>query len=351
MRDRLSEMGIPQYLLVALILCTLLGILVAGATSTTAFGAYNPGWDGSQELRSIASETGAETLVAMNTSAYDTTTANQTTAVILSPTGGYDKSAVRTVHRFVAEGGTLVVAGDFGGGTNDLLRALGVQTRVDGRLVRDERNYWRAPVLPIATDVNTTALPNTERVTLNRGSVLTNTDRAQVWVNTSEYAYLDTNRNGQLDSNESLTQSPVVAVEQIEAGRVIVISDPSIFINSMLERDGNRAFATALFEDSTTVLFDYSHTKAVPPLAAAVLTLRGSTFLQLIVLGGLFALVGLWARRPLFPPVREYIGSDSGIETTPSRDALAERLAQQHPEWDDTRIQRVVDRFAERNDE
>lgn len=345
MRERFADLGLPQYLLATLLICTALGIVVAGATSTTAFGAYNPGWDGSQELRSIASDSGADTVVAMNTSAYGTVAPNETTAVILSPTE-YDRTSVQRINTFVANGGTLVVAGDFGNGTNDLLQALGVQTRVDGRLVRDERHYWRAPMLPVATDVNKSALPNTEQITLNRGSVLTNTERATIWVNTSGYAYLDTNGNSKLDSEESLTQAPVVAVEQVEAGRIIVVSDPSIFINSMLNREGNHAFATALFAESTTVLFDYSHTKSVPPLVAVVLTLRGSTLLQLFLMGGLFALIGLWSRRPLLTPIRNHF-EDDRIDVEPSRDAVTKRLKRQHPEWDDNRIQRVVDRFMD----
>ena len=52
------------------------------------------------------------------------------------------------------------------------------------------------------------------------------------------------------------------------------MSDPSIAINAMLEREGNRAFVRSLFGGHESVILDYSHATGFPPLALAVLLLR-----------------------------------------------------------------------------
>jgi hypothetical protein len=278
----------PKVLLGALATVLVIALVVAASTSTAAFGVYNPAWDGAGELRSVAASQGAEATVAINTSAYETVTPNETVALVLSPELAYGNDSAR-LRRFVRQGGTLVVGEDFGPQGNAVLEAVGATARFDGRLVRDERRLDRGPSLPHATNVsepnattgNLTAGVN--RLTLNYATVI-EPGNATVLVGTSEFSYLDGDRDGEV-GDEPLRSYPVVTVESVGEGRVIAVSDPSLFINAMLDRGGNRQFTANLFS-TERVLLDYSRAGGQPPLTVALLTVRGSPLLQ----GGLLAL-------------------------------------------------------------
>lgn len=85
-----------------------------------------------------------------------------------------------------------------------------------------------------------------------------------------------------------------MTTERLGAGEVVVVSDPSIFINSMLEQPDNRAFTASLVGSHETVFLDFSHTKERPPLQIALRTLRDSASLQLlfgVVVVGALALI------------------------------------------------------------
>ena len=354
----------PQLLLAALVVTVALTGVVAASTSQTAFGAYNAAWDGASDLRDIASDEDTEAVVALNTSAYATADSNGTIAVVLSPDEPYTTAERTRVAEFVESGGTLVVAEDYGQQSTPLLSALGVETRFDGAPLRDEQEYYRSPAFPVASNV--TESPETEGVdqlTLNHGTSLRTNASANdttVLVSSSEFSYLDRNRNESLDDSEELASRPVVVREQVGNGTVYVVSDPSVFINAMVERPGNEQFARNLVADQETVLLDYSHKSGTPPLRVAVLTLQDTPLWQvLLAVVGLSAVV--WNGR-LRRRLRAVEDSASRLTGGPDRQAaelaLSEAhpddvvayLARQHPEWDEERLRRVM-RGVIRDDE
>ena len=343
-------------------------LLVATSTSSVAFGAYNGAWDGTSDLRSVAKDTGANSRVIHDTSAYSHVEANSTVGIILSPVEKYSTADRARLQRFVRHGGTLLVAGDYGSQTNQLLSALGTDARLDGHPVRDERHHYRSPVMPIADNVsNQSLVSNVSGLTLNHGTVVSPRN-ATVLVSTSEYAYLDVNRNQKLDDNESISSMPVATIERIGAGQILVVSDPSILINTMLDHSGNQAFVRTVVGNHRTVLLDYSHTAQLPPLALAVLILRESGLLQLLVGSGCLFLVLLWAQRPetvtrrwnsLVSRIRPSEGRPADLlasrPSTPPNDAAPSMsesamiiyLQEQHPDWDAARIQRIITTYRE----
>lgn len=340
---------VPRALLGALALTLLVAVVVAASTSTAAFGVFNPSWDGTGELRSIAESRDANATVSLNASAYERVPPERTVAVVLSPSAAYrdDASRVRT---FVRRGGTLVVAEDFGPHGNRLLSAVGASARFDGRLLRDERTHHRSPPLPVATNVSRNATGNltagVDGLTLNYGTVV-RPNGADVLVASSEFGYLDANRNGELDQREQLRSYPVATVERVGAGRVIAVSDPSAFVNAMLDRPGNRQFAGNVVATGDRVLLDYSHAGSQPPLSVALLHLRRSPLLQgmlvtLVVCG--VSLAGLLVRRH---------GADAD-ERWRSPDAITTYLVEERG-WDADRATRLAEgvwgRRAERTDD
>jgi hypothetical protein len=381
------DLDYPQLLLVVFALCVSAALLAVAGTSSASFGAYNADWNGASGLDGEASAVGVDAQPIRETAAYGDVPANGTIAVVLAPDDPYGPDAVGRLDRFVREGGTLLVAGDYGPYANALLADLGVNARLDGRTLRDERYYYRSPALPIARNVSEHRYTrDVSQLTLNHGTAVQRTEsggpnasnRSRVLVNSSAFAYLDGDSNGRLDGGEELGRYPVAVVEPMGEGRVVVVSDPSVFINAMLDRPENREFVRTLFGAHERVLLDGSHTAGVPPLALAVLVIRDSPFLQVLLGTGALGFIGLLARRP--SPIgrarsrlerrNEGNGRSAGIarsgevretgveieSTDIGPEAIEAYLVERHPDWDRERVRRVIRgiknyRFNDRKDD
>lgn len=354
-----DDLSVPQLLLVTLALTIAVTGVVAAGTSQTAFSTYNAAWDGASDLRELANEEGSAPVIALNTTEYTAVDPNEAVAIVLSPDEAYSQQDRARLASFVEQGGTLVLAEDFGPHTTPLLQAVGGETRLDGPPLRDEQEYYRSPALPVATNV--TEAPETEGVdqlTLNHGTSLAvdnDTNNATVLVASSEFSYLDTDRDGELDDDEELASRPVVVRERVGNGTVYTVSDPSLFINAMLDRPGNEQFVRNLVSDQETVLLDYSHQTGQPPLVVALLTLQDSPIWQVFLgTAGIAAVV--WTRRLRELPTR--IGDRLTRDRPTERFSLADAnpdeivayLKRRHPDWDEQRLRRVM-RGVIRNDE
>ena len=334
---------LPTLLAGGLAAVLLISILWAGSTSITAFSAYNSEWDGGSTVRAEADAAGGSSIVATDTEIYEEVQSNRTAAIVLSPNEPYTNAEADRLQQFVSNGGTLIVADDFGSNANSLLAELGFSTRVDGRPVRDNIDNTQLPDFVVATQVTESDVTeNVEQITLNHGSVL-EPNGASVLVQTSSFAYLDTNRNGELDDEESVQRYPVVTTEQLGDGRAVIISDPSVFINAMMEREGNARFAQALFSGHETVVFDHSHSGDVPQFIRVVLALQQNPLLQaLIGLGLLGVIVLVSAYLPSILAGRRQ--SAEQVLHAP-RGQLREGLVGRHPEWDEDRLNRLMKGF------
>ena len=278
-----------RVLLVCLTLVTVSIVIAAGSTSSAAFGTYNPNWDGASSVRDVAESTDRPIELATEPTAYTTTPARSTVALAIAPSDEYTDEDLARIRSFVRRGGTLVVAEDVGTGGNQILSGVGADTRFDGRIVRDLRHNGPTAEMPVTTEVTADPLTrDVDSLMLNNGTILVATNEtgavtpvgspnstanATVLVSTSSYSYIDGDRDGTVD-DEPLQSYPVVAVEQVGNGRVVAVSDPSIFINSMQDRASNRAFLTAVIENHEQVLLDYSYAGQQPPVRVALAWLR-----------------------------------------------------------------------------
>lgn len=359
-RVRSLPVDAPRVVLVAVAVATVLALVVGAGTSTTGFGAYNLDWDGASDLRGVAADAGADPRVTLDAADYGAVEPGGTVAVVLSPDRPYGPDAAARVRAFVRDGGTLVVAEDFGPHGNDLLAAVGADARVDGRLLRDERDSYRSPAMPVAATVSEHALTaGVERVTLNHGTAV-RPDGATVLASTSGFAYRDADRDGTPDPGERPGPFPVATVERVGEGRVVVLGDPSVLVNAMLDRPGNRRLATNLLAGER-VLFDHSHAERLPPLSVALLALRRSPLAGALVGTACVLAVAGWVRwgdrgdgappgqhersdgvgGRERPPAASGDVSDDRVEADP--DALVAYLRERHPDWSAERARRVVE--------
>ena len=292
----MSRPAIPRVTLYVLVICIGLTWLIAASTSSAAFGAYNPAWDGTSEFRETVADTeGAR--ITLTPPTVEGLSPATTTVVIVGPTDAYTSGEAAELRSFVETGGTLIVADDYGPYGNALLNATGATARFDGGQLRDERTFYRAPTLPRVTNVSGSPYTtNVSTLTLNGGTAV-NPGAATVVARTSPLTYIDKNATGTLSAGDRLAAYPVITTETVGAGTVVAIGDPSLFINTMLEETDNRAFVEGVVTTTPTVLVDYSQVGGRPTVAVAIYRLRTTPLLQSVI-GSLVVIWGwgiLWS--------------------------------------------------------
>lgn len=356
-------------------------LVLAASTSTVAFSPYNGNWEGVSGLQRVAANAGAETDVSLETAAYERTVPGNTVAVVVSPDRRYSTAEAATVEQFVRSGGTLLVAEDFGPHSNALLSAIGASSRLDGRLLVDERSYYRSPTMPVASpepDAASDVLAGVDSFTINHGTAI-EPNGARILVESSEFATLRT-ESGTIVST-TVGPYPLVTIESLGEGSVVVVADSSALINVMLDRPGNAALMENLFAPYDHVLLDNSHRENVPPVERALEALETSPLLGVVVV--LFTIVGTGLatarltrgrsessirprsaqssvdaavpfrtlrRLSSVGGLRRSGGGDPGRtegETAVDEAALVSYLRSRHPEWDPSRAERVARAIGE----
>lgn len=349
----------PRLLLAGLVVSLLVVLVVVASTSTAGFSPYNSQWDGTGEFRALAEQRG-ETVIATETTEYETLDPSSSTAIVLAPTREYNATDGAQLRQFVESGGTLVVA-DSGATGNALLTDIGASARFEGSVLRDNRHNFRSPAMPVATNVSSHSLVSgVDQLTLNYGTAVDPRGATPI-ANSSEFSYLAGEEAQPLDEATELRQYPVVTVEPVGEGRVVAVGDPSLLINAMIDEPDNRAFATTLVDSRAVTVFDRSHTTSAPPLAALVQEIRSAPPAAAIVLAILLGVVAATGYRPwqdggriaslrkrLFGPSKEVLETDS---PKADREALEAYLREQHPEWDDSRLNRMITGILSRQPE
>lgn len=346
----------PVVVLVLLSCAVVVAVGVAGATSTTSFGPFNPSWDGASDLRNQVDEAPAvEGELVTETSRYSEVDPDDTVAIVIAPDKPYQGADIAHVRQFVEDGGTLVVMENFGPGGEQLIADVGADAQPNGGLLKDDLNYYQAPAMPVAAGVeNHTLTTGVDQLTLNYATAI-QPGNATVLIRTSEFAYLVDNDSQGVDDADELSAYPVATVETVENGSVVVVGDPSISINAMVDQPDNGVFLERLYTQGDTVLFDVSHNEQLPVLTQAVVLIRGSAPAQVLI--GLVGVAGVWllSRRPIESALRRFVAHLPAGPWSPavstrrhhstsvmSDDGRAEYLRRRHPEWDEERIQRVI---------
>jgi hypothetical protein len=103
----------------------------------------------------------------------------------------------------------------------------------------------------------------------------------------------------------------VAAIAQYGNGRLIVISDPDLCINSMLDLGDNRIFLSNILRGD--IWIDVSHGRGLTPLGAVYYGVKYDPRVQisivLLIFAGSYAYV---CRRPLAGYVKRLMGREPG---------------------------------------
>ena len=250
------------------------------------FMAGNTMWNG---IKSFSSEFDAENIDSLD----ELPGMPQGTVLISIPYLELSDDELAEIKQFVNDGGTLLLMDDYGFG-NSVLEYLGVSVRFSNQPLLDPLFCYKNPWLPKITDFSPEVKESgINAVVLNHATVLTNAVASDIIAWSSGYSFLDTNENESWDQDEPRGPFPIAAKLNLGKGLVAIASDPSIMINSMVDRDDNYAFIQYLIShngEEMDALIDRSHI-AKAPLDISKMRLRSGREM----LSSPYALVGIIA--------------------------------------------------------
>lgn len=245
-------MGISRYsLAVVLTIIVALAAVVWLYPSDEDFASDNVSWNGMNDFAELFGAVPMSELSVLPAEAGGTT-------LLVVPGTPFTAAELDGIREYALSGGTLVLLDDYGYG-NSVLHHLGVDAAFSGAPLLDPMFNYRNKSFPRVSDLEAAA--GAARIVLNHATALTGVSDGDVLGRSSRFSYLDENGDGAWGDGEMYGPFPVAAVIEAGAGRVVLVGDPSILINSMLAMDDNRAFVKSIvgFGGGSRVLLDQSH--------------------------------------------------------------------------------------------
>ncbi len=282
----------------AISLVVILAVMIWFMPLDDDFRVENTFWNGSSKLGSHQTLTPLETL-------DDLPAVPEGATLILIPYIRLTSSELEDVGRFVAGGGTLVLADDYGYG-NQVLSYLGMEARFSGEALLDPLFSYKNEQLPRVFNLSPDSVTDdVDSLVLNHATCLTDVGAGDVLALSSSFSFLDLNDNQKWDEDEPTGAMPVISSHVQANSRVILVSDPSIFINSMGTLEDNYGIIENIAGISSSRLFldqshlpysDLHHTKDLLADVRGVLTTPAGT-LALVAVLLIIILRPMWPRK------------------------------------------------------
>ncbi|MFU8867307.1 DUF4350 domain-containing protein [Natronococcus sp.] len=233
-----------------------------GATSSGAYDPYNPGSEGTSDLRQALEDDPDREYAAVDSS--DALEADDAAVVVLE--SGTDEETADSAASFVREGGTLIVLAD-DPAANEFLASVGGEARLETGTLRDDRHHHRGPAMPIATETADHELTEgVDRLGLDRATAL-EPNGATVLATTSDSSYLADGPEASRAEDDVLGPRSVATVESVGEGTVIVVGDATLATNEGLEREDNARLLENAWADADRVSLFPPAFDGPPPLA------------------------------------------------------------------------------------
>jgi hypothetical protein len=285
-------MNIRQAFFVTILITFIVSLIcVSFFPSVQSFMQYNTMWNGLRHSLNTLNANTVDTSNGLNQ-------ADSNDTLVCIPYIQYDGLELARLKNFVNNGGTLMVMDDFGYG-NDILAYLGVDCRFSGAPLLDPFFCYKNQWFPEITDFSPLVGKDVKEVVLNHATGLLNIENSLIIARSSSDSYLDLNGDSSLDEGDLRGPLPVAVKITYGAGTLILVSDPSILVNSMLVKDDNLLFIqsiTGSAVNSGKILVDTSHL-VQDPLEITKIKLFGikGVLSQPYVLLGIVSLVFIFA--------------------------------------------------------
>jgi hypothetical protein len=202
------------------------------------FRMQNPFWNGLGDFGKEFHATPLESLAALPQDV-------ESSVLLLIPYSKPTEADVARLRAYLEGGGVLILADDYGYG-NTVLEGLGVSVRFSGAPLLDPLFNYRTLYFPLATTLEPSALTaEVSSLALNYASTLEG-EGLNAMALSSPFSYLDLNNDGNRDNSEPGGPLPVAGQIMVGTGHLILLADPSIFINTMLTAEDNQQFVRNL---------------------------------------------------------------------------------------------------------
>jgi hypothetical protein len=274
--------------IIALLLLLVAGLIVTAqfATTDAEYSRYNINWNGTSDFFGLAAD---EKFVY----SYDDLPAEGgSTLLVIAP--GTDFTGLAD---YIYQGNTVIIA-DQSENANIFLEQIGSSIRVHNEQVRSTSMEYKDMGIFRGTVEGDLFGSNVTTLTFNYPGYLTGGDTI---ASTSYLSWIDTNANNIPDTSETLKVYSLIASENIGNGHVIVIADPSVFINSMLVRTHteNMQVINALLEEELIIDQTNSATTSGGGLCPLLQTMHRYPALGTILITILFILAAVIGIRRL----------------------------------------------------
>lgn len=330
---------------------------------TTDFSLVNARWNGCSDIavRTVQEgklqptfyfEDNELSLAYRSFTAYDTDP-NSTCLILIGPRTAFTTEEISYVQEFLTQGGMMLLADDFGTG-NQLLTGINASIRLSERLLLDLAFEKQAPFVNVFSFDNTSSplLANVSNLLLNYPTRILTTKNATVLAKTTELSWEEKNQNGRLDTNEQQGSYPVLAQQQYGKGILVVVSDPSLFINDMHQYLDNQQFRDNLFhflyKGRSTVIIDESHRDFSAPLQ--LLYRLPQTLSQEIKIGivilvlVIFLLVFTTLPGYLLSTIMKKLFKPPSIKEM-TVDEQVDAIMKKHPDWNRKKLKDLLQRM------
>ena len=217
-----------------------------------SFSIFNKDWDGCSNLTRLISERGGKIELLRSLEGFNTTEGFKgKVLVILSPVSEFDESECERIVEFIRKGGSLIIADDFRKG-DSISKYFGVS--FSKKLLLEPSSYSKQPSFPV---VNITLEDRKCSMLLNYPSTLVLTGKLSkdkylikvseqefeckliILARSSQMSWLDSDYDFNRDEGEPRSSFPLMVLIEFGEGRVVVVSDPDLFINDMIYRFDN----------------------------------------------------------------------------------------------------------------
>jgi hypothetical protein len=347
-----------SYALIAAVVIVALLISVPLLNTTKEdFSTYNTAWNGASDAKALASSDGYTTSSVLALSEIGTS--GHGVLFMLNPNSsvGFSASDASTLQSFVRNGGVLVLANNFGNG-NAVLSGLGVlgEARFNGSLLEDNVSKGVNAALPLITDVTTSGLTaGVHELYFNYGTALdVSANNVTVLARSAPTSYLLAPGGGNATVNATTGAHPVLATLDYGNGRIVLLSDPSVFSNDMLGQADNQQLLTSMFANLTggntavPIMFDESHFASPPVFSLLYDRINADDTVKytVVVLFSAAFVIGINAtalvrrrRKDMGPPLNEVPVNEEAVITD---------IVRAHPEWRRSRVKGFLKQLQQR---
>ena len=203
-----------------------------GNTIITDYSIYNTNWNGLSNFRSIIEKQGYQVKPIISSLSSINRVNTPSVLVIIGPTAFYDPIASTSIF----------------GSASEIFTFLGLNIQFSGQLLLDAGSYDKNACLPVITSFSSHQIfQGVNSIELNYATAISGSGFIPLAISSST-SWLDSNANYKYDSGETTGPLTVVAQAYYGNGSIILISDPTLFNNDMINRADNSIFVLNLIK-------------------------------------------------------------------------------------------------------